>query len=354
MTHLQHHSPTRLWPAAGCLKAPAPEVSLAREQFRVLYGHLSDEHGQIGIYTKQPYAIGFFPPSKLDVAAAYACEASQTTNIYHLVNLVAEDAVAGIRRRSGRGSEAELKTAVALVAEIDTVGGRHCQSDYPTQDQALAALDAMPLAATMMNLSGLPTGGLHVFWSLASPVDLSDAAAHRRVKELSRGWQEMLREKLRPYRLDSTFDLVRVLRVAGCVNHKYGALTRPLEVVPSRRYVLSDFEYFVEPRKQVPPAPVRIEDCPRRVKRCKAYLTRCPDAVSGKGGHEKTFRAACECARFGLPRDEASAVLRWFNETKTPPGDKWSEAELEHKLDGAYEKVADLGQFGSRLGTPQQ
>jgi hypothetical protein len=42
--------------------------------------------------------------------------------------------------------------------------------------------------------------------------------------------------------------------------------------------------------------------------------------------------------------------MAWFNEVKTPPGDKWTTAELEHKLRDALETVQRQGQFGIRLG----
>ena len=40
----------------------------------------------------------------------------------------------------------------------------------------------------------------------------------------------------------------------------------------------------------------------------------------------------------------------WFNETKTPPDDKWTTAELEHKVKDAFDTVLHGGQFGIRLG----
>jgi hypothetical protein len=38
-----------------------------------------------------------------------------------------------------------------------------------------------------------------------------------------------------------------------------------------------------------------------------------------------------------------------FNEEKTPVDDKWSGAELGHKLDTAEKTVRKAGQFGMRL-----
>jgi hypothetical protein len=46
-------------------------------------------------------------------------------------------------------------------------------------------------------------------------------------------------------------------------------------------------------------------------------------------------------------------MMDWFNRTKTG-GERWSDAELEHKLDGAEEKVRGDGEFASRLTDDRQ
>ncbi len=63
---------------------------------------------------------------------------------------------------------------------------------------------------------------------------------------------------------------------------------------------------------------------------CHGYLTKLPPAISGAGGHAATFRAACECVRFGLSDADALALLRDWNGTHCRP--PWTEKELTHKL----------------------
>jgi len=84
--------------------------------------------------------------------------------------------------------------------------------------------------------------------------------------------------------------------------------------------------------------------------RCWRYVSKCPDAISGDGGHNATFRAACECFRFGLDDEHAAEVMRRFNEQKTG-GEQWDDDELQHKLESAKEEVAESGEFGSRLAS---
>ncbi|MBI5092288.1 MAG: bifunctional DNA primase/polymerase [Candidatus Hydrogenedentes bacterium] len=76
---------------------------------------------------------------------------------------------------------------------------------------------------------------------------------------------------------------------------------------------------------------------PRATERCKAYLERIPDAVSGNGGHDATLRAACEAVRFDLGESELWEVMQWFNATKCQP--PWTEKELRHKLTDAEAKA---------------
>lgn len=81
--------------------------------------------------------------------------------------------------------------------------------------------------------------------------------------------------------------------------------------------------------------------------RCRAYLEKCPEAVSGQGGHNATFLAACECYRFGLSPDEAWAMLDWWNSAKCDP--PWNEKELRHKWLAAEKRVREDNELGTRL-----
>ncbi len=82
--------------------------------------------------------------------------------------------------------------------------------------------------------------------------------------------------------------------------------------------------------------------------RCWAYVQRMPDAISGRGGHNATFSAACKCFEFGLLDFEAQEVMKKFNANKTG-GEPWTEAEILHKLAGAKRAVEAAGIFGRRL-----
>lgn len=72
--------------------------------------------------------------------------------------------------------------------------------------------------------------------------------------------------------------------------------------------------------------------------RARRYVAKLPDAISGAGGHNATFAAACALVKgFDLSPEEAWPILEEFNQRARPP---WSEAEMRHKLrsaDGTYD-----------------
>lgn len=118
---------------------------------------------------------------------------------------------------------------------------------------------------------------------------------------------------------------------------------------------IEDFPMSLAALLTPPPAPARTnghvitdDDRRRAYDRCLAYLGMLPDAISGSGGHQATYYAACTIYRFGLSDAEAWAALVWFNETKCRP--PWSEGELRHKLTDAYDTVAAAGELGIKLG----
>jgi hypothetical protein len=65
----------------------------------------------------------------------------------------------------------------------------------------------------------------------------------------------------------------------------------------------------------------------------RACLAKLPPAISGAGGHNATFRAACCIVRFGLADGDAMILLRQWNGTHCQP--PWTERELIHKLKDA-------------------
>ncbi|HYW79198.1 MAG TPA: bifunctional DNA primase/polymerase [Thermoguttaceae bacterium] len=101
---------------------------------------------------------------------------------------------------------------------------------------------------------------------------------------------------------------------------------------------------FGEP--QQPEAPTRqlASSCPGDetdiVSRAIAYLDACPPAISGNGGHNRTFSVAQALVNgFCLDPEEALVLLaEYYNPRCEPP---WDEKDLQHKVDSALKTPPD-------------
>ncbi len=82
------------------------------------------------------------------------------------------------------------------------------------------------------------------------------------------------------------------------------------------------------------------------IDRAANYLAKIPPAISGQGGQDATFHAACELFRFGLTDAEARRLFDDFNSRCEPP---WSDHDINHKLSDARDEVVTAGEFGCRL-----
>lgn len=69
---------------------------------------------------------------------------------------------------------------------------------------------------------------------------------------------------------------------------------------------------------------------PAVVERARRYIAKLPPSITGCGGHNACFHAACVLAiGFGLPEGEVYGLLAEWNQQCQPP---WSERELRHKV----------------------
>lgn len=124
--------------------------------------------------------------------------------------------------------------------------------------------------------------------------------------------------------------------------------------------------YFTFTGERLPTSPLDVVDCqaaldwlvarywpPRMVptarqstpitERAARYLAEIPPAISGQGGHNQTFRAACVLViGFNLSVDDAMPLLAEWNTRCQPP---WTEKELLHKLESADKQPGERGEM---------
>lgn len=89
--------------------------------------------------------------------------------------------------------------------------------------------------------------------------------------------------------------------------------------------------------KTPPPSPPPVDTSQYegldKFERARKYIRQCEPAISGSGGHSKTFWVAQRVAvGFALSDDEAFALLSEWNQDCQPP---WSERELRRKISEA-------------------
>ena len=83
------------------------------------------------------------------------------------------------------------------------------------------------------------------------------------------------------------------------------------------------------------------------VERARRYISKCPGAISGQGGHDATFHVAASLVHgFALGEGDALALLTDWNRLCVPP---WSERELRHKIESAT-KASHSGPRGWLVG----
>ena len=77
--------------------------------------------------------------------------------------------------------------------------------------------------------------------------------------------------------------------------------------------------------------------------RARKYLAKVPPAISGQGGHNATFHAACTLVHgFALSVEQAKPLLLEWNATCQPP---WGEGEIDHKLADAARSDGPRGEL---------
>ncbi len=296
--------------------------------------------GDLLAYVKEPFIRRFGVAANLDAFARQIEALDAKYDVYLTVNTLDGKSIRS-RGTHTRGTEEEVRAVVALVADVDAAGKEG--HDYPPQARILLALENMPLRTSVIVVSGRPDGGLHCYWLLLAPFLIQTDEDRKRIKRVSEQWQRLLKAKLSPYELDSTFDLVRVLRPIGTTNKKYGSTVSAMLFQPDRRYRIEDFEWCL------PAPPARREaaqlstdlDPSDVAARARACVDKIPGAISGQGGHDATYHVACVLVEgFGLSVAAAMPLMQGWNETCDPP---WSEAELLHKLESADANAQNRG-----------
>lgn len=211
----------------------------------------------------------WFPANDPDAAIARATEQSPATNVY--VGMALQDRAAAIAeaqrlenaraerarppRRPGTvtdlGTRGFSKTAIAIGcvwADIDfRTTGAHAEQRLPSEAEALAFIRDFPIPCSALVRSGhgfYPLWLLNELWRFDTPAESREAQTflHRMQATVNE------RARARGWKLDSTGDLARVLRLPGTLNHKIPVQLVPVQLVEldeARRYNPDDVEPYL-------------------------------------------------------------------------------------------------------------
>ena len=145
-----------------------------------------------------------------------------------------------------RGTTESAHLIPALWVDIDTADGMHSAEDLPIRDDVYELLDALEPKRSALIDSG---GGVHAYWFLDKPVDITDKHNRDRLLRILRVLTHELQGD------PSVADMARVMRLPGTLNHKTTPprSVRIIDLQPGVRYTLEELEAWAKD-KQTPPS----------------------------------------------------------------------------------------------------
>ncbi|ACL03011.1 DNA primase small subunit [Desulfatibacillum aliphaticivorans] len=195
------------------LQKAAPSES--HQFLNALYGDIEQEAYLI-LWSKLDKQSRSFPVSDLTQALNLAGTLKSKHDVYYGVGLQKHQ-----QNSWERGKAIDVVGIPGLWFDLDIDGPGHKETRIPPdQDAALKFLDALSWKPTMIVNSG---GGIHAYWLFKEPWIFDDDEERIEARELSVRFQAHIKgiaEAKYGWKLDTTSDLSRLLRVPGTLNHK--------------------------------------------------------------------------------------------------------------------------------------
>lgn len=141
-----------------------------------------------------------------------------------------------------RGSASTAAVVPGVWLDIDFgTEGHEKEALPPNAEAAMGVIEKMPLVPSLIVHTG---GGYHAYWIFHEPFAIETKAERLSLASIVRGWNALARDLARNqgFTTDSTWDLARVLRPVGSINHKHGGHVVRVEAERDERYNPSDFD----------------------------------------------------------------------------------------------------------------
>lgn len=212
---------------------------------RAIFGGSVSEQHKLVIWQESGKRAHWF--TSIDVAAEFAAKHHHRCNTYFTCALhdeakAREDAKSA--PEFARGSVRSASVIGGIWIDMDVKNEQHGKAGLPTEMKKIVdVVMHLPLKPSIINTTG---GGIHGWWLFKEPWILETDEERSRAQAIVEGFQQFVR-KVADYTVDNTYDLSRILRLPGTLNHKYtpprlAVASTPFEPIP--RYNPSDFDDF--------------------------------------------------------------------------------------------------------------
>lgn len=213
--------------------------------------------------------------------------------------------------------------------ELDYADGEaHKEKALPSRKEAEAFIESLPLSPTLIIASG---HGFHLYWCFDKPLVTDTDEVRSAAASLVQRWQGMILDRASQYgwKLDSTHDLTRVLRIPFTLNHKSNP-PKPVQVLRyevESRYTIPQLQRWIPEKEATTPSLPASGDI--TVEMIREMLA----AINTRPGYRDWFRiTAAVLAAVHGDIDLAEMLLKEWR-----PEEEEGEyrAKLESGLDGS-------------------
>lgn len=320
----------------GCGGMIAPSTDQTAEHFELLFKGVPDGYLAVSWVDGKHFRTRCFAAATgLADAVAFA---NSKQDLHCYIRLCPIDRQLGTYKR---GTAADSHYLTCLWMDIDTADGEHKTDKLlPTKAQARELLPkVLPHIPSLVIDSG---GGLHVYYLLTEPLDLhAPDEGPAAIRMLARFKQACVTTfKTNAYHIDGgTFDLARVLRVAGTWNHKT-APPKPVTITdrPGHRYDHDDLLESLPALTSTPtdtktPAATSTDTSP-----AVAAMQRITPHDGEQDGSNRLFAWTCRGVEHGLTDDAIVKAVREAAETYPLPVD-YTDTQILDRAKDAHKKT---------------
>ena len=214
----------------------------------------------------------WFKVSEIEKASLLAGKYGVKTNTFFGVGLRKKALKNGFR-----GSEKDILCVTTLYADIDIKGNAHAQTSLPSSvDEAINFLHSLKIKPSIIVNSG---NGIHGYWLLDKPFIIETEEDRKHISSIFKGFGRYVNSEAKKHgwKIDSVYDLARILRVPGTMNHKLKNGMN-CEVIESdlNRYALTDFSENIHCNDLLAPFGKNAQGIKKVVNNCE-FIKYCVD-----------------------------------------------------------------------------